>query len=129
MEGKVLVVDNDEEIRRLVVKALGNSGYDCSEADGFSSAKQLLCTNEFEVILTDKNMPMEDKSQEGGMELIRWASKSKLDVAIIMMTGHATIDSAIEALKLGAIDYLLKPFKAIDVIKIVHKALRGAKKP
>jgi DNA-binding NtrC family response regulator len=127
MKGKALVVDNEDTIRLMVMKALMDSGYECDEADGFLSAQRMLCRDEFDVLLIDKNMPVEHKGEEGGMDLIRWISQNKPDLAVIMMTGHATIDSAVESLKLGAVDYLLKPFSLKMMLQKVDRVFECRK--
>jgi DNA-binding NtrC family response regulator len=121
LKGNALVVDNEDTIRLMVMKALTDNGYDCSEADGFLSAQRIICKDDFDVLLVDKNMPAENNGEEGGMELIRWVSQNRPDLAVIMMTGHATIDSAVEALKLGAVDYLLKPFSLKLMLQKVER--------
>ncbi len=109
MNARLLVVDDEETVRQLVVKALEKAGYDCDQAGGYQPAVEKLRSGEYQVLLTDKNMPVEGKGNEGGMELIRWVRQNMPDLAVIVMTGFPTVDSAIEALKLGAFDYLLKP--------------------
>ncbi len=78
--------------------------------------------NEYDVLLTDKNMPAMQKGNEGGMELISWVRSNKPELAVILMTGYPTIDSAVEALKLGAFDYLLKPLDLKLLIQKVDRA-------
>jgi DNA-binding NtrC family response regulator len=121
MRGKALVVDNDSSIRRMVIKALEAIDFHCNEADGFSPAKQLICSDDYDILLVDKNMPGENGYEEGGMGLIRWVNQNKPNLAVIMMTGYATIDSALEALKLGAFDYLTKPFGLKDMLHKVER--------
>ncbi len=123
VKGRVLLVDNEPSIRGLIGKVLEINGYRWEGADGFKSAKEKLSANEYEVLVTDKNMPLEQNDSEGGMELIRWVRQKKPDLAIILMTGFPTIDSAVEALKLGAFDYLLKPLDLKLLIQKVDRAI------
>lgn len=109
MKGRLLVVDDDETVRRPIAKVLQKSGYQCDEADGTESAQRKLREGGYDVLLTDRKMPIAGKGTEGGMELIRWARQNHPDLAILVMTGYPSVDSAVEALKLGAFDYLLKP--------------------
>jgi len=122
MKGRVLVVDNEETIRVFIGRVLKINRYHFDEADGYESAVQMLSTREYDVLLTDKNMPLAQKMDEGGMELIRWARQNRPSVAVILMTGYPTVDSAIEALKLGAFDYLLKPLDPKLLIQKIERA-------
>jgi DNA-binding NtrC family response regulator len=109
MTGRILIVDDEESIRRLMARFLTKKGYACDEADGVETAKEKLLANQYDVMLTDKNMPLIGSGHEEGLELIRWTRDHKPDIAILVMTGYPTIDSALEALKLGAFDYLVNP--------------------
>jgi DNA-binding NtrC family response regulator len=117
MKGTVLVVENDEPNRLMIAKALNRDGFDSVEADGYESALDLLKTKDFDVLLTDKNMPVEGVGPEGGLELIRWVRLNKPHMPIILITGYPTVDSAIDALKVGAFDYLIKPFNIKTLLK------------
>jgi DNA-binding response OmpR family regulator len=75
-----------------------------------SAAIELMDSNDYDVMLIDKNMPGLDGNREGGIDLLRQVRSRTLSAEVIMMTGHPTIDTAIEALKLGAFDYISKPF-------------------
>lgn len=121
MKGRLLVVDDEESIRQLVAKALNQAGYECDEADGVESAQEKLREGGYDVLLTDKNIPLEGKGSEGGMELLRWARQYQPDLAVLVMTGYPTVESAVEALKLGAFDYLLKPISVLLLQKKVDR--------
>jgi DNA-binding NtrC family response regulator len=122
MKGHVLVVDNEKNIRSEIGRVLEIHGYHWEEADGFQSAQEKLRANEFDVLLTDKNIPIAPEGNEGGMELIRWARRVKPDLPTILMTAHPTVDSALEALRLGAFDYLLKPLELKLLAQKVDRA-------
>jgi CheY-like chemotaxis protein len=121
MKGNLLVVDNEAANRQLISKVLANNGYHVEEADGFQSAINKLTANDYDLLLTDKNMPLGDIEMEGGLELIRWVRQNKPDLAVLLLTGYPTVDSAIDALKLGAFDYLLKP---LDLKLLLQKVDR-----
>ncbi len=121
MAGRVLIVDDEEPIRRLINKYLTPKGYDCDEADGVETAQKQLLADQYDVMLTDKNMPLAGAGHDEGIELIRWTRQYRPDLAIIVMTGYPTIDSALEALKLGAFDYLTKP---LDLAAVKNKVER-----
>ncbi len=121
MAGRVLIVDDEKAIGHLVAKSLTKKGFKCDEADGFRAAREKLLADQYDVLLTDKNMPCEGAGNEGGLELIRWAHQHQPDLAIVVMTGYPTLDSAVEALKLGAFDYLIKPLDLNVVQKKVER--------
>ena len=77
-----------------------------------------LKNKEFDVLLADKNMPVDGIGPEGGMELIRWVRLNKPHIPVILITGYPSIDSAIDALKFGAFDYLIKP---LDIKLLLNK--------
>jgi DNA-binding NtrC family response regulator len=118
MKGRILVVDNEESGRLLVAKILEKHGFEYDEADGVSSAKEKLETYEYDLLLTDKNMPAEGVGGEGGMELIRWVRLNKPNLPVILITGYPTVDSAVDALKFGIFDYLPKP---LDLKLLMYK--------
>jgi len=109
MNGRVLLVDDEAAIRKLLAAELRKGGYECEEAEGFVAAKKKFEAGEFDVMITDKNMPLNGIFSEGGMELLRWSRQNRTNMAVIVMTGYATSDSADEALRQGAADYLMKP--------------------
>jgi DNA-binding NtrC family response regulator len=121
MAGRVLVVDSEEAIRNLVAKFLSQKGYECDVADGIQLAQKKLLASQFDILLTAKNIPYMEEGDEGGLELIRWAHQHQPNLAIIVMTGYPTLDSALEALKLGAFDYLIKP---LDLSAVEQKVQR-----
>jgi CheY-like chemotaxis protein len=121
MACRVLIVDDEEAVRNLLARFLARRGYSCEVADGIQTAQARLLAGPYDVLLTDKNMPYLGAGNEGGLELIRWAHQHKPDLAIIVMTGYPTLDSALEALKLGAFDYLVKP---LDLSAVQQKVER-----
>ena len=116
---RVLVVDDEPLIRELLMECLEIAGLDAESADCGPAALKLLKTESFDLILTDMKMP-----EMTGLELIRRIRDLDEDVAIIMMTGFGTVESAIEAMKLGSFDYILKPFKTEQILSLVTRALR-----
>lgn len=110
MEIKILIVDDEEAVRSLISNYLDRLGYIVQTADGINSAISLLDSDRFDILVVDKNMPGIDKSDEGGMYLLKQVKKQHPEIQVIMMTGYATIETAIEAMKLGAFDYITKPF-------------------
>jgi two-component system, sensor histidine kinase and response regulator len=119
MENRVLVVDDEKEIRAFLSKALSRlGGFDVELAGSGEEALRKLEKEPFDLVLTDLKMPKMD-----GLQLIAEVARSKPETLTIMMTGHGTIDSALEAMKLGASDYITKPLNLDEMILRLRKVL------
>ena len=92
MEVRILVVDDEAELRGLVAGAVRAMGYQADTADGVEPALALLEAEDYDVLVTDKNMPDPDGSEEGGMRLLAHARLHHPATAVLMMTGFATLD-------------------------------------
>jgi len=101
---RILVVDDDADIRKTLAEILGDDGHVVEVARDGLEAQRLIEKVVFDIVLCDVRMPGKD-----GMELLDWAKKTRPDVEFIMLSGHATIDMAVEATKKGAFDFLEKP--------------------
>lgn len=117
---RILVVDDEEAIRDVLTDFLGMEGYSIETASDGQRALELLSRGDFSLVLTDLKMP-----NMGGLELLKAIRQHTPDVATIVMTGFGTVETAIDAMKAGAYDYLLKPFKIDEVLLIVKRALEG----
>ncbi|MCE5249294.1 response regulator [bacterium] len=116
--GNIMVVDDEEPVLKMVHKALTRAGYACDSTDAVSSALDMINTNDYDIVLSDKNMPSLDRSHdEGGIEIIAYAKKHNPATEVILMTGYASTDSAVKALQLGAVDYIMKPFSIKDLLE------------
>ena len=115
----VLVVDDEPLIRELLVECLEIAGLDAETAESGPTALKMMKNESFDLVLTDMKMP-----EMTGLELIRRIRDHNEDIATIMMTGFGTVESAIEAMKLGSFDYILKPFKTEQILSLVTRALR-----
>lgn len=119
MENRILVVDDEEEIRDFLYKALSRmGGFHVEVAETAEEALQKIEKDQFDLVLTDLKMPKMD-----GLQLITKISKSKPEILTVLMTGHGTIDSALEAMKRGASDYLMKPLNLDELIIRIRKVL------
>ena len=118
----VLVVDDDPFMRELLAESLSEAGYDVISAEDGKQALHRLSLNEFEVALIDLSLPDVD-----GMELVSSTADGSPETQIIIMTGYPSLDSAIEALRQGAQDYLIKPFKIPEVHAAVGRAVKNQK--
>ena len=114
MAGRILVVD-DQDIRILIQKFLERVGYGVDVADSFERAVELIQTNEYSILVTDKNMPHPDGSEESGMLLLEYVSKHYPQIEILMMTGYASVGTAVSSIQMGAFDYLEKPFSMAEL--------------
>ncbi|MFI5300187.1 MAG: sigma-54-dependent transcriptional regulator, partial [Polyangiales bacterium] len=117
---QVLVVDDEPNLRKVLIAQLQRDGYDVHTANDGEAAKELLSEHHIDLVVTDLRMPKVD-----GMELLRWALAEDGDRPVVMMTAHGTVDTAVEALKLGAFDYVTKPFDMTEMRRVVAKALRA----
>ena len=115
---RVLVADDHPAIRELLTELLEGEGAFVKTAATGAEARSLL-SESFDVLLTDLKMPELD-----GLELIRRTVEEENPPVIVMMTGYGTVDTAVEAMKLGAYDYVLKPFRAGDILAVMLKAWR-----
>ncbi len=120
--GKLLVVDDEPVIRNFLVRVLKREGYDVRAASDGQQALRILAAEPFDLLLTDIKMDRMD-----GVALLAEAKALYPDIAVILLTGHATVPSAIEALRYGAHNYLLKPVKNEEIVEAVAAGLEARK--
>jgi DNA-binding NtrC family response regulator len=119
--GSILLVDDEEKILKTLSRALRDDGQDVVNTTSPRQAQRLLSERSFDVFIVDNVMP-----EKSGLDLIREYVGSTPEAErpqILMMTAHATVESAIEAMKLGALDYLQKPFEVDELLVVVRRAL------
>lgn len=116
---QVLIVDDEPNLRKILAAQLSRDGYDVLTAGDGEEGLALLRENHIDLVITDLKMPKLD-----GLDLLRRALAEDRELPIIMITAHGTVDTAVEALKLGAFDYLTKPFDKDEVRQTVAKALK-----
>jgi DNA-binding NtrC family response regulator len=124
MPGHVLVVDDEQNIRAALAKILEKAGLSVVTAESGDQALALLHDRAFDVVITDLKMV-----GTGGMDVLRAVKQQQPEAEVILLTAYGTIDSAVEAMKIGAYDYLTKPADAERLVHLVgkaqeHKALR-----
>ncbi|MEO7112853.1 MAG: sigma-54 dependent transcriptional regulator [Polyangiaceae bacterium] len=117
---QVLIVDDEPNLRKILSAQLSRDGYDVLTAEDGEQGLQILREHHIDLVVTDLKMPKVD-----GMALMREALREDPELPIVMITAHGTVDTAVEALKLGAFDYLTKPFDKDEVRQIVAKALKA----
>lgn len=106
---KVLVIDDDHVSSEMVSNALKKYKYDVDTADDVQKAIKLTQEQNYAVIITDKNMPDTQGGDKGGMEILKYIKMHLPSAEVIMLTAYGSIESAIEAMKHGAFDYVAKP--------------------
>src|SRR5438552_17650426 len=111
-EAKILVVDDELSMREVLEITLRREGYDVTVADGGEAALQALEAAVFDLVLTDLRMRGVD-----GLAVLRAVKERAPGTAVLMLTAFASTDTAVEAMKLGAYDYVTKPFK-LDEIRL-----------
>ncbi len=114
----VLVVDDDAAMREMLVSLMEAEGLECASAESGEAALERLRESEFDVVLSDIRMAGKD-----GLELTGELRELRPDTPVILMTAFGSIDSAVEALRAGAFDYVTKPFKREAILASVERAL------
>jgi DNA-binding NtrC family response regulator len=115
---KILVVDDSRELREILEEYLGCEGDNVEGANNGKEALEKYRNNFYDLIITDLNMP-----ELAGMELIKTIRQENEVTEFVIITGYASIDSAVEAIKTGAFDYIVKPFR-MEELKVVIKNVR-----
>ncbi|MHB8628681.1 MAG: response regulator transcription factor [Aggregatilineales bacterium] len=118
---RILIVDDEGAICHTISKALQRIGGFISTATSGEEALRLVAEQAFDVVLTDIRMP-----DISGVELLTRIKESAPDSVVIMMTGYASLDTAIDAMRLGASDYLVKPSDSQDIRRSVQRGLEHA---
>ncbi len=116
--GRILIVDDHDSLRKGLVKALSNAGHDVEDAPNGTGAIERLQGGQFDVVLTDLRMGGAD-----GMDVLRTARSVQPDAAVILMTAFGSIHTAVEAMKMGAIDFVQKPFEIEEMELKIEKAI------
>ncbi|MDH4223094.1 MAG: sigma-54 dependent transcriptional regulator [candidate division Zixibacteria bacterium] len=122
LEKRILVVDDDNLMKDFLKETLTRSEYLVDLASSGDEALDKLKLKEYDVIVSDIRMP-----KLGGMELLKAARENSPDIKVVMMTAYGTVENAVEAMKLGAFDYIMKPFSADEIELVVKKAFEYKK--
>lgn len=121
-KGKVLIVDDEESIRNLIRYKLEEEGYECQEAARGEEALWTAFMNDFDIVLLDIKMP-----GLSGIEVLKKMLVQHPDTSAIMITAVAETNTAVEAMRQGAYDYIVKPFDLEDLSMRVRRALERRK--
>src|SRR3954470_18869882 len=115
---RILVVDDERVIREILAEFLSLEGFSVNTVEDGEKALTELRLHPYDLLITDLKMP-----RLSGLQLLEKVEQERLGVQTVLMTGFGTVETAIEAMKKGAYDYLLKPFKVEEVIHVVERAL------
>ena len=118
---RILVVDDEEGIRSFVAETLAIAGHEVTTAADGHEALALLDRQGFDLVVTDLRMPgpTPPRGGDAGMALVHKIKDDQPDVEVIVMTAHGTIDTAIEAMKAGAFEYLTKPLGSPAELRLI----------
>jgi len=115
---RILIVDDEPSIRKVLTAHLQRLGHEVETAEDGGAAIALLEQDSFHLVVSDLKMPVVD-----GMALLRWVTDNQPGLPVILITAHGTVDSAVEAIKHGAFDYITKPFDRDELHGVIAKAL------
>jgi DNA-binding NtrC family response regulator len=119
---RVLIAEDEKNLRSVLRRELTADGYDAEEAEEGGKALELLQREEFDVLLLDLNMP-----GVGGLDVLKKMRELQVPAEVIVLTANLTVSTAVEAMKLGAYDYLTKPFKIDELSLVIEKAYEKKK--
>lgn len=119
---RILVVDDEPKMTHLVSASLRDAGHSVDTAATGREALEKLQKQVYDLVVTDIRLP-----GPGGMDILEWISQNRPDIIVIMMTAYAEVKSAVEAMKKGAADYLIKPFPLDELTLLVNRLLSHKK--
>ncbi|MGM0588114.1 MAG: sigma-54-dependent transcriptional regulator [Bacteroidota bacterium] len=122
MKGTVLIVDDEKEIRDSLSLILADEGYSCETAGDGKAAIAMLREGHYDMLITDLKMP-----EVGGMEVVKECQRISQQTLPIIITAYATVETAVEALRTGAVDYILKPLDFDEVILRLEQLMKQKK--
>ena len=114
----VLVVDDDERMRKTLEVLVQGLGHEAMAAPDVTAARTILDKRDVDLVISDVRMP-----GGSGFDLLEWMSQSGIDTPVIMLTGYGTVESAVEAMRQGAFDFVLKPFETTEMETRIERAL------
>jgi len=121
---KVLVVDDEDDFRDLVVHRLADSKINVEGAQSGVRAMEILKQKDFDVVVLDVKMPGID-----GIETLRWIKTNKPQVEVIMLTGNVSVEAGIKGMQLGAFDYVIKPVPMNELLDKIRQAYEKKLEP
>ncbi|MBF8259571.1 MAG: sigma-54-dependent Fis family transcriptional regulator [Actinobacteria bacterium] len=119
MKNRLLVVDDEQSLRQFLTLFLKKEGYEVDVADSRKAAEKSIGENVYDLVITDMRMAAEDD----GFKILRAAIQKSPSTQVIVLTAYGTIEGAVEAIKLGAYNYIVKPFSNQDLRSLIQGAL------
>ena len=119
---KILIVDDQEMMRDSLAATLARDGHEITAAGDGAAAVQRLSSGRFDLLISDLKMP-----KMTGIELLSEAKKLRPEMPVVLMTAFATVQTAVEAMKLGAYDYIQKPFDGEEIKLLVERTLEHSR--
>jgi DNA-binding NtrC family response regulator len=116
--GRILIVEDRDSLRRMLELALGDEGYDVAAAANGRAGIQLLAERAFDFVLTDLKLP-----DVSGLQVLEASRAAQPRVPVVVLTGFGTVGAAVEAMKLGAYDFLEKPLEIDDLARLIERAI------
>lgn len=116
---KILIVDDDPEILNVIADILREAGYEVDKAEDGRKAIRCVEDDFYDLVVTDLNLPQVD-----GMKVLQYVVDQSPETMCVILTGYGTIKSSVEAIKMGAFDYITKPVKSDEILIVVQKALK-----
>jgi DNA-binding NtrC family response regulator len=117
MSEKVLLVDDEEEFTETLAERMRTRGMDVSTTNSGANALQMVDDENFDVVVLDLKMPGID-----GLEALKRIKRRRPDIQVVLLTGHATVEKGVEAMKQGALEFLEKPVDLASLTDAIHKA-------
>jgi DNA-binding response OmpR family regulator len=114
---RILIIDDDDAVRNTLLRTLRGAGHTVQEAASGQEGFDLARGGAFDVVLSDLQMP-----GLSGLDVLRKLRDARVDSTFIILTGFGTLETAIEALRLGAVDFLQKPFLRDELLARIHSA-------
>lgn len=118
MSAKILIVEDDVAFGKMLSAFLERKGFQITTRSNGADARKEITETQYELLVTDINLP-----EDSGMELLEFTKKQATQTNVILMTGYAKVESAVEAMKKGALDYISKPFRPEELLLVIEQAL------
>ncbi len=118
-QSRILVVDDDDDMRAIATEIFNHAGYEVVTAASGHEADQVLASPDFAAAVVDLVLP-----DTSGLQVLEQVRNAKPDTVLVVITGYASLDSAMEAVRLGAYDYLRKPFTADELLRVVQQGVK-----
>src|SRR5512141_334867 len=119
---RILIIDDEPNMRRILTLILQEAGHSVIEADGVTSALDTLASDQFDLVISDQKMPDGD-----GFDVLRYCRENEPSLPVVILTAIATVELAVEAMQAGAFDFLSKPFVPEVVTAVAGRATERTK--